>query len=131
MQAIGVEVAQQAEVEQAQPSVRAEDAVLRVRIAGDGAVTPDQPEALVYEPQPDNTLKLVAAEYVVDKAQWDASHPDKPSLFGQTFMLTPAGNRYGLPDFYELHVWVWKGNPRGVFHDWNPTVSCRGNGDAA
>jgi hypothetical protein len=45
--------------------------------------------------------------------------------------MVPAGNRYGLPDFYELHAWIWKGNPRGVFDDWNPTVSCRGNGDAA
>ena len=47
-----------------------------------------------------------------------------PQLFGRTFSAIPAGNRYGRPDFYELHVWVWKGNPRGVFDDWNPTVSC-------
>ena len=41
---VGVEVAHQAEVEQAQPAVRAEDAVLRVRIAGDDAVTPRETE---------------------------------------------------------------------------------------
>ena len=36
----------------------------------------------------------------------------------------PAGNRYGLPPFYELHAWAWKHNPRGLFDDWNPRVSC-------
>lgn len=51
-----------------------------------------------------------------------------PSLFGQEFELVPAGNRYGLPDFYELHAWVWKHNPNGMFHDWNPTVSCAAAG---
>jgi hypothetical protein len=40
LEVVGFEVAQQAEVEQAQPSVGAENAVVRVRVAGDGAVTP-------------------------------------------------------------------------------------------
>jgi hypothetical protein len=40
----GVEIAHQGEVEQAQPAVRAEDAVLRLRIAGDDAVTPSETE---------------------------------------------------------------------------------------
>ena len=45
-------------------------------------------------------------------------------LFGQMFMLTPAGNRYGLPAFYSLHVWVWMHNPSGMFSMWNPSVHC-------
>jgi hypothetical protein len=89
------------------------------------------PEVLVYEPKPSGGYRLVAVEYVVFKADWDALHANPPSLFGRRFSEIPAGNRYGLPDFYELHLWIWKGNPRGVFDDWNPTVSCRGNGDAA
>jgi hypothetical protein len=97
----------------------------------DPAIDPLDPEVLVYEPRPNGTYRLVAVEYVVFKADWDALHANPPQLFGRTFTAVPAGNRYGLPDFYELHVWVWKGNPRGVFDDWNPTVSCRGNGDAA
>ena len=42
-----------------------------------------------------------------------------------------SGNRYGIePDgFYERHYWLYKSNPSGTFSDWNPTVSCRGNGD--
>jgi len=25
---------------------------------------------------------------------------------------------------YELHAWIWKNNPSGVFYEWNPKVSC-------
>lgn len=89
------------------------------------------PEVLVYEPKPGGGYRLVAVEYVVFQESWNAIHAHPPQLFGRTFTAVPAGNRYGLPDFYELHAWVWKGNPRGVFDDWNPTVSCRGNGDPA
>jgi hypothetical protein len=45
-------------------------------------------------------------------------------LFGQEFELVPAGNRYGIPAFYELHAWIWKFNPLGLFADWNPRVHC-------
>jgi hypothetical protein len=41
---IRFKVAQQPEVEKAEPSVRAENAVVRVRVAGDGAVTPHEAE---------------------------------------------------------------------------------------
>jgi hypothetical protein len=97
----------------------------------DPAINALDPEVFVYEPRPNGTYRLVAVEYVVFKADWDALHANPPQLFGKTFTFVPAGNRYGLPDFYELHAWIWKGNPRGVFDDWNPTVSCRGTGDAA
>ena len=55
---------------------------------------------------------------------WDATHAAPPILYGQRFARVAAGNRYGLPDFYELHVWHQKANPSGIFNDWNPTVSC-------
>ena len=38
--------------------------------------------------------------------------------------LVPAGNRYGLPDFYAMHAWIWKNNPLGMNNDWNPNVTC-------
>jgi hypothetical protein len=47
-----------------------------------------------------------------------------PSLLGQLFHYVGSPNRNGLPAFYELHVWAWKHNPRGMFTDWNPRVSC-------
>jgi hypothetical protein len=40
------------------------------------------------------------------------------------FLYVGSPNRYGMPAFYEMHVWVWKTNPNGVFADWNPNVSC-------
>ena len=95
----------------------------------DGSVSATRPEILVYAPDPNGRLRLVALEYLVKKADWDAAHrgPDAapPTLFGQTFNFTPAGNRFGLPDFYSLHAWVWDPNPSGMFAMWNPRVSCR------
>ena len=35
-----------------------------------------------------------------------------------------AVNRYGVPPFYELHLWLWKHNPGSLFDDWNPRVEC-------
>jgi hypothetical protein len=91
----------------------------------DPAVRAGAPEVLVYEPRASGRLRLVAVEYVVLKSAWEAAgHARPPRLFGKRFTLTPAGNRYGLPAFYELHAWIWKHNPRGMFDDWNPRVSC-------
>lgn len=91
----------------------------------DGAIEADQPEALIYEPTNSGQLRLVGVEYVVFQDQWQQAHPGTvPSLFGQDFSLVPAGNRYGLPPFYELHAWIWKDNPSGMFVDWNPQVTC-------
>jgi hypothetical protein len=93
-------------------------------LVGDAAVKATTPEALVYEPQRNGRLRLVALEYVVFQSAWDQEHKRPPKLFGRRFELIPAGNRYGLPPFYELHAWAWKHNPRGLFDDWNPRVSC-------
>jgi hypothetical protein len=90
-----------------------------------------KPEVLVYEPRANGTQRLVAVEYVVFQADWDAIHDKPPKLFGRTLALIPEGNRYGLPAFYEIHVWLYKHNPLGRFNDWNPRVSCRGQGDPA
>ena len=85
-------------------------------LVGDGDVNASTPEALVYEPQPNGRLRLVAVEYVVFQADWEAKHPGTtPALFGTEFEAVDAGNRYGLPPFYELHAWLWKHNPNGTF----------------
>jgi len=93
-------------------------------LVGDGEVHATTPEALLYEPRRHGRERLVAVEYVVFQSDWDAAHPAPPELFGREFELVGAGNRYGLPPFYELHVWLWKHNPSGVFADWNPRVHC-------
>jgi len=91
---------------------------------GDTELDPYEPEALVYAPMRDRTLRLAALEYIVFAAAWDAEHSSPPSLFGQQFFLTPAPNRFGIPAFYALHVWIWKRNPAGLTQPWNPRVHC-------
>jgi hypothetical protein len=85
-------------------------------------VDAEQPELLVYELRPDGTMKLVALEYLVFVSDWEGADP--PSLFGREFDYIGAGNRYGLPPFYALHAWIWKPNPSGILHPWNPNVEC-------
>jgi hypothetical protein len=75
-----------------------------------------KPEAVMYEPKPDGSLELVAVEYI--------THEGPAALEGQLFSFVGAPNRYGLPAFYELHVWAWRANPTGTFADMNPDVSC-------
>jgi hypothetical protein len=93
-------------------------------LVGDPAIGANQPEAVVYAPERDGTLRLAALEYVVIKSAWDATHTSPPKLFGHTFNLTDEPNRFGLPAFYSLHVWLWKHNPAGIFAMWNPKVHC-------
>lgn len=93
--------------------------------SADASVNAATPELLVYAPGPDGTQRLVALEYLTIKASWDAQHNGvAPSLFGQTFNTTLAGNRFGLPDFYSLHAWIWDPNPTDLFSPWNPRVTC-------
>ena len=94
-------------------------------LVGDGVVDEQHPEALVYEPK-GNHLELVAVEFIVLASQWDAAHTDNlpPTLRGQVFQFNSAPNRYRLPAFYELHVWMGRNNPSGTYADWNPNVSC-------
>ena len=93
-------------------------------LVGDGAIDPLTPEALIYEPLRGGGYRLVGVEYVVLTEAWDAGNSSRPTLFGHSFHFVDSPNRYGLDPFYELHVWLWKPNPSGMFHDWNPRVSC-------
>jgi hypothetical protein len=95
-------------------------------LVGDGVVDPLRPEALLYA-QTDEGMRLTGVEYVVLVDTWGADRPP-PELFGHQFHKVPDGNRYGIPAFYELHVWLWYDNPSGTFDDWNPRVHCLDGG---
>jgi hypothetical protein len=83
---------------------------------------PAKPQALIYEPQPNGEMKLVAVEYIILAGALPANAA--PQVEGHLMQLIGSPNRYGLPAFYELHVWAWKENPQGSFADWNNHVSC-------
>src|SRR5215469_8847145 len=80
-------------------------------LVGDGQIDVNHPEALIYEPVAGG-LQLVGVEYIVDAANWMANHNAPPVLDGQTFQYVAAPNRFGLPAFFELHVWAWRDNPK-------------------
>jgi hypothetical protein len=81
----------------------------------DATVDITEPEALVYELDAAGEITgLVAHEYIVPVDAWTSTKP--PALFGIDFHQHPT-----LP-LWVLHAWLWKGNPAGVFEDWNPAV---------
>jgi hypothetical protein len=92
----------------------------------DGVIDATRPEIVIYEPQPNGRLKLIGADYLIPKALWEANPANvaAPELYGQLFHLFTSPNRFGLPDFYTLHVWAWKDNPTGTFVNWHAKVSC-------
>jgi hypothetical protein len=90
-----------------------------------GVLDVTRPVALIYEPSRGG-LALVGVEYIVDAAGWLAKNSAPPMLDGQAFLLVDSPNRFGLPAFFELHVWAWRDSPNGAFVDWNTQVSCEG-----
>ena len=84
-------------------------------LVGDPAIDPLRPEALVYEPRPDGSFKLVALEWV----RVGPEEATAPTVLGQDLLYREAPNRYGIePGFYERHYWLYKANPTGAFEDW-------------
>ena len=95
-------------------------------LVGTGIVDVIHPQIVLYEAQPDGSLKLTGADYLVIASAWDEKHPGTtPQLMGQIFHYFGSPNRFGLPAFYTLHVWAWKENPKGAFVNWHPNVSCQ------
>jgi hypothetical protein len=93
-------------------------------LVGDGEIDARHPEALIYEPV-GHRRRLVGVEYIVDAETWLSTHDNTPpQLEGQAFQFVGSPNRYGIPAFFELHVWAWRDNPNGAFVDWNNNVTC-------
>jgi hypothetical protein len=90
----------------------------------DGELDATRPEIILYEPQPDGSLQLTGADYLVLADAWNATHAGPPELMGQLLHLFETPNRFGLPAFYTLHVWAWKDSPTGTFVNWHANVSC-------
>jgi hypothetical protein len=86
---------------------------------------PAKPQILLYEPSEDG-LRLVGAEWFVPLATGVKSRPE---LFGRAFDGPMQGHHPLMPEtlaHYDLHVWLFKPNPLGMFSPTNPEVTCEG-----
>jgi hypothetical protein len=85
-----------------------------------------KPQVLIYEPS-GGKLRLVAAEWFVPTQV----SKEAPVIFGQTLQGPMEGHEPVLPvqlHHWDLHVWLWKANPNGVFSATNPGVACAKKG---
>lgn len=102
------------------------------RVDGTGTYTDfRKPAILIYEPQADGSLELVAVENLVFKTAWEAAgHAGPPTYQGVPYNLmaddlaTPLDEAHNFEPHYDLHVWVYRENPSGMFTSLNPNVSC-------
>jgi hypothetical protein len=87
------------------------------------ALDPMKPQVLIYEPVGER-LKLAAAEWFMPM-QLAPNGP--PSILGQQLQGPMEGHEPILPAtlyHYDLHVWLWKKNPYGMFSPTNPDLKC-------
>lgn len=90
-----------------------------------------KPAVLLYEPQADGSQKLVGIENLVWAKPWqEAGKKGAPEFSGfdyyymQDNPLTEADEAHGFEPHYELHFWLYRDNPSGMFSPFNPTVTC-------
>lgn len=91
-----------------------------------------QPSILIYEPQADGSMELVAVENLVFRAAWHASgKAERPSFHGVPWDMmaddpkTAIDEAHMFQPHYDRHVWIYRENPNGVFAPFNPAVSCQ------
>lgn len=102
------------------------------RVDGTGVHTDFlKPSILIYEPQADGSLELVAVENLVFKKAWDAQSESMPSYYGVDYDYmwdnpeTEIDEAHMFEPHYDRHVWLFRENPNGVFAQFNPNVTCR------
>ncbi|HZF67935.1 MAG TPA: hypothetical protein VEZ47_07850 [Gemmatirosa sp.] len=91
----------------------------------DPSLDPERPEVLVYEPQQNGRMRLVAVEWMAFAAAYPGGAPE---IFGQRLENgppLPGGPGGALVPTYALHAWTWRHNPSGMLNAWNPAVSCQ------
>ncbi len=109
------------------------------RVRGTGTHTDFlQPAVLIYEPRPDGSLELVAVENLVFIDAWEAAGKNaRPNFEGVSYDLmmddpaTDLDEAHGFEPHYDLHVWLYRDNPRGTFAQFNPNATCEHHQGAA
>lgn len=102
------------------------------RVDGSGTHTDfNQPAILIYEPQADGSLVLVAVENLVFAKSWHAAGNSRPPSFhGVEYdsmkddPATAIDEAHMFEPHYDRHVWLYRDNPNGIFAQFNPNVSC-------
>ncbi len=101
------------------------------RVDGSGTYTDfNKPAILLYEPQADGSLKLVAVENLVFEKAWNAKHKSRPTFHGVPYNrmaddpATPVDEGHMFMPHFDRHVWLYRNNPNGMFAQFNPNVSC-------
>lgn len=105
------------------------------RVNGDGTHTDFRnPAILIYEPQADGSLELIAVENLVFRDAWHAAGNERPPSFHgieYDFMAddpaTEVDEAHMFEPHYDRHIWLHRANPNGVFAQFNPDVSCMGH----
>lgn len=85
---------------------------------------PMRPPVLTYEPK-GGKLELVGVEWLVPMA----AVKERPQIFGQPFLGPMEGHEPIIPrnfTHYDLHAWLFKENPLGVFAHTHPEITCEG-----
>jgi hypothetical protein len=89
------------------------------------------PSILIYEPQADGRLELVAVENLVFADAWRAAaHTEPPAFHGVPYdrmvddPATTVDEAHMFEPHFDRHVWIYRENPNGVFAQFNPAVSC-------
>jgi hypothetical protein len=95
------------------------------KLMAPGPIDPAKPPILTYLPTAGGGYQLLAAEYFKPDADQNVqTDSDRPTLFGRSFDGPMLGHAPGMPIHYDLHVWLWKANPSGLFAPYNPDVTC-------
>ncbi len=95
-----------------------------VNVTIQGPPDPLKPNVLIYEPV-GGKFRLVGAEWLVPLSV----AKERPVLFGQPFQGPMEGHEPLIPagfHHYDLHAWLFKDNPNGMFSPTHPNVSCEG-----
>ena len=86
---------------------------------------PMRPQILLYEPE-NGKMRLVGAEWFVPAA---IAGDTAPELFGHMLWGPMEGHEPLMPGalvHYDLHVWLFRDNPEGLFAPTIPAVKCTG-----
>jgi hypothetical protein len=95
-------------------------------LVADGVFDPARPEQLLYAPDTSGKgQRLIGIEYRKDDADQSlTTTEDRPTGFGRPYDGPMLGHFEGDPTHYDLHVWIYVRNPKGMFAPFNPAVSC-------